>query len=118
MQFLCFTVLLNHHYTAVGLIVLPVLLLNFALTWFFVAPIPMAKVSWTMIKLLFTKPWALSIESDYLQARSHNVLLATHQAFNAFYFKHAIWGMNIVFFSSNIVLSSVRIWVAKTDRIT
>jgi hypothetical protein len=81
-------------------------MLNFALTWFFVASIPMAKVSWTMIRLMFTKPWALSIENDYMKARSHNVLLATHQAFNAFYFKHAIWGMNIVFFSTLRVVVS------------
>lgn len=59
----------------------------------------MAKVSFEIIKLLFQKPWAISITTDYNKARSHSVLLCTHQAFNASYLKHNVWGMNIVFFN-------------------
>lgn len=79
---------------------LPILFICYIITWFFVISIPMAKVNWEMIKLLFTKPRSLTISDSYEGAQNHHVLLCTHQAFNASYFKHSVWGMNIVFFST------------------
>jgi Ca2+:H+ antiporter len=81
------------------LIAFPIAAFGYLMTWFWVVSIPMAKVIFEILKLLFQKPWAISITTDYNKARSHSVLLCTHQAFNASYLKHNVWGMNIVFFN-------------------
>jgi Ca2+:H+ antiporter len=78
-------------------LVLPMQAISLVITWLTIVPIPMAKVNLEIIRLLFRKPLHIAIEPDYSTAQSHVIKICTHQAFNIYYFKFRIWGMNIIF---------------------
>uniref|UniRef100_A0A6B2KZL9 Sodium/calcium exchanger membrane region domain-containing protein n=1 Tax=Arcella intermedia TaxID=1963864 RepID=A0A6B2KZL9_9EUKA len=90
--------------------IFPTLILGTILNWFFVVPIPMAKVLYNLLKLLLRRPTSISVISEYTRAQSFSVLLCTYRAFNVLYFEYEVKGVNIVFLNLiPVVLSRVMI---------
>mmetsp|Transcript_16080 Transcript_16080/g.41282 ORF Transcript_16080/g.41282 Transcript_16080/m.41282 type:complete len:887 (-) Transcript_16080:57-2717(-) len=77
------------------LIAVPFQLLVMALCWFLVLFVPMAKVSWRLMFLSYSRPLLFDIEQEYPGA-GREVLLCTFKAANFYYYKYQLFGMNII----------------------
>lgn len=62
------------------LLLCPVLVLVGALNWFFVATIPMAKIQFKLMKLLFVRPHCVSVARHYsIDIDRQHSMLVTYQ---------------------------------------
>lgn len=95
----------------VSILAVPLQALSFALSWFFVVYIPMARAERSMIALLYQgSPLDLRVEKD----PNGDVVVAVHCAFStanistsslrcltdAHYYRYSVWGINIFLFSA------------------
>eukprot|EP01112_Ceratiomyxa_fruticulosa_P015194 TRINITY_DN4445_c0_g1_i1.p1 TRINITY_DN4445_c0_g1~~TRINITY_DN4445_c0_g1_i1.p1 ORF type:complete len:747 (+),score=137.12 TRINITY_DN4445_c0_g1_i1:154-2394(+) len=69
--------------------------ISFMLCWLFVVFIPMAKVNREMIRLFGSNPLTLNVVKDYPRPGA-DILLYTNHAFNVFYYKYTVGGLNVV----------------------
>lgn len=100
----------------VSVLAVPLQALSFALSWFFVVYIPMARTERSMIALLYhSNPLDLRVDKD----PNGDVVLAVHCAFSTWrelcpfqsrahtaaadmhYYRYSIWGINIFLFSTD-----------------
>eukprot|EP01126_Amoeba_proteus_P036519 TRINITY_DN3728_c0_g1_i6.p1 TRINITY_DN3728_c0_g1~~TRINITY_DN3728_c0_g1_i6.p1 ORF type:complete len:280 (+),score=42.71 TRINITY_DN3728_c0_g1_i6:937-1776(+) len=62
--------------------------------------VPMAKVNWSLMRLLYQQPLLIVITMDYGAASSHPVLLCTYHAFSKGYTTYSLYGINIFFLNA------------------
>lgn len=80
-------------FTLAAIILVPFHLLVMLLCWFSIFFIPMAKVNFEGIKMLFREPLEVQPSHEYVGAK---ILLCVFQASNIYYYKYSVMGMNIV----------------------
>jgi len=66
------------------------------LSWLTTFFIPVAKVHWQGLKILYKDPIKVGIDDHYPPAPGSNIILCTYQAFNIFYYKYSVFGMNVI----------------------
>eukprot|EP01126_Amoeba_proteus_P036514 TRINITY_DN3728_c0_g1_i1.p1 TRINITY_DN3728_c0_g1~~TRINITY_DN3728_c0_g1_i1.p1 ORF type:complete len:663 (-),score=117.89 TRINITY_DN3728_c0_g1_i1:1323-3311(-) len=82
------------------LLILPALALSTLIFWLTVVMVPMAKVNWSLMRLLYQQPLLMVITQDYSAASSHPVLLCTYHAFSKGYTTYSLFGINIFFLNA------------------
>ncbi|EGG07582.1 uncharacterized protein MELLADRAFT_47989 [Melampsora larici-populina 98AG31] len=90
-------------WTVYYLIIAPMMLASCVLCWFFVFPIPMAKLLWVLVRHVGTEPLALHFRSpptfidlNQIDGKA-KVLLCTYKALGIQYYKYTVDGVNIIF---------------------
>lgn len=80
------------------LLLWPTHMLAFVASWMTVFFIPMAKINIEGAQLLLKTPLRIDVCKDY-PGPGAEVLLCAHKAFNIYYYKYSVGGMNIVLVS-------------------
>ncbi|XP_012944323.1 putative cation exchanger C521.04c [Aplysia californica] len=74
----------------------------FAISWFLVVSIPIAKInSRTITKILFTSPDEIRVGDSghgFMESGSRHseIIMYTHQSFNFYYYKYTVDGVNVI----------------------
>lgn len=78
----------------------PILLIThlvcMTMSWLTIFFIPVAKVSFQGAKVILKDPLKVDIDDRYPPSPNADVVLCTYQAFNIFYYKYSVSGMNII----------------------
>lgn len=81
------------------LFLVPVVASTALFNWFWVLSIPMGKSLFEVTKILFKDPGTITVVDTYAAASRHRVLLCNYRAFNPYFFRYKVFGMNVVFFN-------------------
>lgn len=85
-------------YIVLAFLLFPPLFFSYFLTWFFIATIPMAKMYYEIIDIL-RQSEEIEVLDTYSISPGYQVRLCVYSAFNIYYFRYKVMGMNVVFFN-------------------
>jgi Ca2+:H+ antiporter len=69
------------------------------LAWYGVITIPIAKVHFEGLKLLFRDIKTLNVSDCFPPSPGSDILLCTYQAVNIYYYKYSVFGANVILFN-------------------
>ncbi|KAG2373961.1 hypothetical protein C9374_011626 [Naegleria lovaniensis] len=69
------------------------------MTWFSIVGIPSSKIHMEAIKILFRNILVLNVNDEYPPHVSSEIILCTFQASNIYYYKHSVFGLNVILFN-------------------
>nr|CAG4711057.1 unnamed protein product [Naegleria fowleri] len=68
-------------------------------TWISIVGIPSSKIHMEAIKILFRNILVLNVNDEYPPHVSSEIILCTFQATNIYYYKHSVFGLNVILFN-------------------
>jgi len=80
-----------------SLVLVPFLSLGMGLTWFLVMTAPMAKITWKLMQICWSKPLHVRVQSNYSKLSRHHHVLVVFRAVSRKYLTYSLFGINIFF---------------------
>ncbi|EFC44904.1 predicted protein [Naegleria gruberi] len=87
----------------IWLLIAPILLFSHLMvslmSWFSIVGIPTSKIHFEGIKFLYRHFLSLNVSNEYPPKVTSDVILCTIQATNIYYYKHNVFGLNVILFN-------------------
>ena len=74
-------------------------LITVVISWVSIFGIPTSKIHLEAIKILFRNILVLNVNDEYPPSVSAEIVLCTFQASNIYYYKHSVFGLNVILFN-------------------